>query len=120
LSDEALADMAEARRLGTPNPGVYRIFDHHPALRRSFTEHWRVMVDDGLADRPAPDRPCGRLRDEEKLAASHTWRPSDVLDEREKAMLWLRARLTRRAVSGAGAAPAGAGPPTSDDGGAAP
>jgi alkylhydroperoxidase family enzyme len=57
---------------------------------------------------------------EEKLAASHTWRPSDVLDEREKAMLWLRARLTRRAVSGAGAAPAGAGPPTSDDGGAAP
>jgi hypothetical protein len=70
LSDEALADMAEARRLGTPNPDVYRIFDHHPALRRSFTEHWRVMVDDGLADRPAPDRACGRLRDEEKLAAS--------------------------------------------------
>ncbi|TFV59825.1 hypothetical protein E4P41_11245 [Geodermatophilus sp. DF01-2] len=31
LSVEAQADMEQARRLGTPDPDVYRISDHHPA-----------------------------------------------------------------------------------------
>lgn len=106
VSDEAMADMAEARRLGTPNPDVYRIFDHHPALRRSFTEHWRVMFDEGVADRDLKELARRRIANavacvtctavaveagsiEEKLAASYTWRDSDVLDVREKAVLWL-------------------------------
>lgn len=106
VSDEAQTAMAEARRLGTPNPDVYRIFDHHPALMRSFTEHWRVMFDDGVADRDLKELARRRIANavacvtctavavpagsiEEKLAASYSWRASELLDEREKAMLWL-------------------------------
>ncbi len=106
LSSAAQAHMAEARRLGTPNPDVYRIFDHHPALMRSFTEHWRVMFDDGVADRDLKELARRRIANavacvtctavaveagsvEEKLAASYSWRESDVLDVREKAVLWL-------------------------------
>jgi alkylhydroperoxidase family enzyme len=106
LSPEAEADMAEARRLGTPNPYVYRIFDHHPELRRTFTEHWRAIFDDGIADRDLKELARRRIANaiacvtctsvavpagsiEEKLAASYSWRDSDVLDVREKAVLWL-------------------------------
>ena len=106
LSPAAQAHMADARRLGTPNPDVYRIFDHHPALMRSFSEHWRVMFDDGVADRDLKELARRRIANavacvtctavaveagsiEEKLAASYAWRESDVLDAREKAVLWL-------------------------------
>jgi alkylhydroperoxidase family enzyme len=64
------------------------------------------MFDDGLADRDLKEFARRRIANavacvtctavaveagsfEEKPAASYTWRPSDVLDEREKAMLWL-------------------------------
>lgn len=106
LSAEARADMEQARRMGTPNPDVYRIFDHHPALRRSFTDHWRTIFDDGLADRDLKELARRRIAAaiacvtctavaveagsiEEKLAESYTWRRSTVLDGREKAVLWL-------------------------------
>jgi alkylhydroperoxidase family enzyme len=104
--------MAEARRLGTPNPDVYRIFDHHPELQRTFTEHWRAIFDDGVADRYLKELARRRIANaiacvtctsvgvaagsiEEKLAASYAWRDSDVLDEREKAVLRLLDVLMR-------------------------
>lgn len=106
LSAQAEGLMEEARRRGTPNPDVYRIFDHHPELMRSFAEHWRVIFDDGVADRSLKELARRRIANavacvtcssvavpagsiEEKLAASYAWRDSAVLDGREKAMLWL-------------------------------
>lgn len=106
LSPEAQAHMAEARRLGTPNPDVFRIFDHHPELMRSFAEHWRVIFDEGIADRALKELVRRRIANaiacvtctsvaveagsiEEKLAESYTWRSSTVLEAREKAVLWL-------------------------------
>lgn len=106
LSLEAQGHMEEARRLGTPNPDVYRIFDHHPTLMRSFAEHWRVIFDDGVAERSLKELARRRIANavacvtctsvaveagsiEQKLAESYTWRDSTVLDGREKAMLWL-------------------------------
>ena len=105
---ETLHYVEEARRLGTPNPDVYRVLEATPDLMRSFHAHWRDIFDGGIVDIELKELVRRKMADvygcatcraagiesqepgDPKHNAAFDWRQStDTLDDREQAALWM-------------------------------